>query len=57
MKKKTKGTKNSIIKRKPKFQDYKKNCLEAVQIEIRINHLVINKTDADSLHKNRIRRK
>ena len=36
--KKVKGTKKCIIKRKLKFEDYK-NCLEAVQIENRINHL------------------
>ena len=33
--KKAKGTKNCIIKRKLKFQDYK-NCLEATQIENKI---------------------
>ena len=33
--KKEKGTKNCVIKRKVKFQDYK-NCLEAAQIEIKV---------------------
>ena len=36
--KKAKSTKKCVIKRKLKFQDYK-NCLEAVQIENKINHL------------------
>ena len=35
---KAKGTKKCVIKRKLKFQDYK-NCLEAAQIENKINHL------------------
>ena len=34
--KKGKGTKNCVIKRKLKLQDYK-NCLEAAQIENKIN--------------------
>ena len=38
MKIKKKKTQKSVIKRKLKFQDYK-NCLEAVQIENKINHL------------------
>ena len=33
-----KGTKKCVIKRKLKVQDYK-NCLEAAQIENKINHL------------------
>ena len=37
------------MKRKLKFED--KNCLEATQLEIKINHLGKNKTDADSLEK------
>ena len=37
-KKKTKGTKKCIIKRKPKFEDHK-ICLEATQLENKINHL------------------
>ena len=39
--KKAKGTKKCVIKRKLKFQDYK-NCLEAAQIENKINHLQKN---------------
>ena len=46
--KKAKSTKNSAIKRKLKFQDYK-NWLKAAQIENEINHLEKNKTDTDSL--------
>ena len=45
--KKVKGTKKCIIKRKLKFEDYK-NCLEAVQIENRINHLKKKKINVDS---------
>ena len=36
--KKAKDTKKGVIKRKFKFEDYKK-CLEAAQIENKINHL------------------
>ena len=46
--KKAKGTKNCVIKRKLKFQDYK-NCLEAAQIERKINYLRKKKIDIDSL--------
>ena len=46
--KKAKGLKKCVIKRKLKFQDYE-NCLEAAQIENKINHLVKNKIRADSL--------
>ena len=46
--KKAKDTKKCIIKRKLKFQDYE-NCLEAAQIENKINHLEKNKIQADSL--------
>ena len=46
--KKAKGTKKCVIKRKLKFEDYK-NCLEAAQIENKINHLENNKMDGDSL--------
>ena len=35
---KPKGTKMCVIKRKLRFKDYK-NCLEASQIENKINHL------------------
>ena len=38
----------SLIKRKLKFQDFT-NCLEAAQIENKINHLEQNKIDADNL--------
>ena len=36
--KKAKGTKKCAIGRKLQFQDYK-NCLEAAEIENKINHL------------------
>ena len=36
--KKAKGTKMCVIKRKLKFENYK-NCLEATQLENKINHL------------------
>ena len=46
--KKTKGTKKCNTKRKLKFEYYK-SCLEAAQIENKINHLEKNKIDVDSL--------
>ena len=46
--KKAKSTKKCVIKRKLKFEDYK-NCLEATQIENKINHLEENEIDEDSL--------
>ena len=46
--KKAKDTKKCVIKRKPKFEDYK-NCLEATQTENKINHLEKSKIDVDSL--------
>ena len=46
--KKAKSTKTCVIKRKVKFQDYK-NCLEAAQIDNKINHLEKNRIDVDSL--------
>ena len=46
--KKSKGTKNCIIKRKHKCRDYK-NCSEAAQIGKKINYLEKNKFDIDSL--------
>ena len=55
--KNTEGTKKCVIKRKLKFEDYK-NCLEALQIENKINHLEKNKIDVNSLkedHKEFIR--
>ena len=45
--KKVKGAKKCIIKRKPKFEDYK-NCLEAAQVENKVNHLEKNKFYVDS---------
>ena len=48
--KKAKGTKKCVIKRKLKFQDYK-NCLEAAQIEDKINRLEKNKIVIDNLSK------
>ena len=36
--KKVRGTKRCVIKRKLKFEDYK-NCLEATQLENKVNHL------------------
>ena len=47
MKIKKQNAQKSVIKRKLKFQDYK-NCLEAAQIENKINHLEKNKIDVDS---------
>ena len=46
--KKTKCTKKCVIKRKPKLENYK-NCLEATQLENKINHIEKNKTDIDSI--------
>ena len=45
---KAKGTKMCAIKRKLKFEDYK-NCLEATELENKINHLENNETDVNSL--------
>ena len=42
------GSKNCVIKRKLKLEDFK-NCLEAAQIENKINHLEKHKIDEDSL--------
>ena len=50
--KKAKCTKKCVIKRKPKFQDYK-NCLEAAQIENKINHLEKNKNDVDNIQEDK----
>ena len=49
--KKSKKHKKFVIKRKLKFKDYK-NCLEASQIENKINQLEKNKIDVDSLKEN-----
>ena len=46
--KKAKGTKKYVTKRKLKFQAYK-NCLEAAQIENKINYLEKNKIHVDCL--------
>ena len=46
--KKAKDTKKCVIKRKPKFEDYK-NCLEATQTENKINHLEKSKIRVDNL--------
>ena len=46
--KKAKNTRKCVIKRKPKFQDYK-NYLEAAQTENKLNHLEKNKTGVGSL--------
>ena len=48
--KKAKATKKSVIKRNIKLEIYK-NCLEATQLENKINHLEKNKIDADSIKK------
>ena len=48
--KKAKGTKKCIIKIKIKFENYK-NCLEATQLENKINYLE-NKIDIDSIKEN-----
>ena len=44
----TKGTKKCVIKRKPKFENYK-NCLEATLLQNEINYLKKNKINRDSL--------
>ena len=50
--KKAKGTKKSVIKGKLKFENYK-NCLEATQLENKINHLEKNQIDiSDRIKKN-----
>ena len=48
--KKAKGTKKCVIKRKLKFENYK-TCLEATQLQNKINHLEKNKINIDSLKK------
>ena len=49
--KKAKRTKRCVIKRKLKFGNYK-NCLEAAQLNNKINQLEKNKIGIDSLKKN-----
>ena len=46
--KKAKGTKNCVLKTKLNFENYK-SCLEATQLENKINHLEKNKINIDSL--------
>ena len=46
--KKAKRTKKCVIKRKLKFENYK-NCLEATQLENKINYLEKNKIHIDSI--------
>ena len=48
--KKPKSTKNSVIKRKLKFENYK-SCLEATQLKNKIKHLENNKININSLKK------
>ena len=49
--KKAKDTKKYVIKRRLKFENYK-SCLEATQIENKINYLEKDKIDADSIEEN-----
>ena len=46
--KKAKEIKKYAIKRKLKFENYK-HCLEATQLQNKINHLEKNEIDVDSL--------
>ena len=48
--KKAKGTKKFVIKGKLKFENYK-NCLEATQLDNKINYLEKNEISIDSLEK------
>ena len=48
--KKQKTQKNRVIKRRHKFENYKK-CLEATQLEIKISDLEKNEKDIDSIKK------
>ena len=48
--KKAKGTKECVIKRELKFENYK-NCLEATQLDNKINYLEKNKISVDRLKK------
>ena len=45
-----KGRKKCVIKRKLKFENYK-NCLEATQLNNKINYLEKNEISIDSLKK------
>ena len=46
---KAKGTKRCVIKRKLKFENYK-NCLEATQLENKINYLEKKKINIDIIN-------
>ena len=46
--KKAKGTRKCLIKRKPKFENFR-NCLEATQLETERNYIEKNKIDIDSI--------
>ena len=46
-----KGTKKCVIKRKLKFENYK-NCLEATQLENKINYVEKNKLEIDRIKEN-----
>ena len=48
--KNAKGTKMCVIKRRLKIENYK-NCLEATQLENKINYLEKNEINKDSLKK------
>ena len=48
--KKAKGTKNCVVKRKLKFENYK-NCFKATQLDKEINYLEKNVIDINSLKK------
>ena len=48
--KKSKGTKKCVIKRKLTFENYK-NCLEATQLDTKINHLEKIEISVDSFKK------
>ena len=49
--KKAKGRKKCAIKRRLKFENYQ-NCLEATELENKINYLEKNKTDRESIKNN-----
>ena len=46
--KKAKSTKKCVVNRKLKFQDYR-NCLEAAQIENKINHSQKNEIEVNCI--------
>ena len=49
--KKAKGTKKCVIKRKLEFENYN-NCLEVTQLDNKINYLVKNNINIESLKRN-----